>query len=231
MAKRKIHLIVFVGSFILTLLLTAAVSLIWPRKETAPTVRLKQGFDFRFYRTKDKTLSEPAIGSKINLGDLGTSRGEKVSDVLNQGLLLLVVVDPLCPACDSSIDMMGDVRKTANEIGIKYLPVVFVKTGPDFDAQKYAETFGFETCLRWRSEAPAPEPLGAMVTPSHILTTGDGVILQIWFGSDRQEEVRKRMSEQISSDLFLINDVIGAIRPNDKAAGPQQTFRPTVAGN
>lgn len=99
MAKRRFHLIVFVGSFILTLLLTAIVSLIWPRKET-PIVKLKQGYDFRFYRTNDKTLFEPAIGSKINLGNFRTSKGEKVSDGLNQGLLLFVVVDPLCPACD-----------------------------------------------------------------------------------------------------------------------------------
>ena len=219
MAKRKFHLIVFVGSFILTLLLTATVSLVWPRKETPPAARLKQGFDFRFYRTSDETLSEPRIGSKIDLRNLGTPKGEKVSDGLNQGLLLLAVVDPLCPACDFSIDLMHDIRKTTNELGIKYLPVVFVKTGANFDAQEYAETFGFETCLQWRSESPAPEPLRAMVTPSHILTTGDGVILQIWFGSDRQAEVRKRMSEQISSDLFLISDVIEAVRPKDRATG------------
>lgn len=87
-AKRKFHPTVFVGAFILTLLFMAAVLMVWPRKETSPTVRLKQGFDFRFYRTNDETLSEPAIGSKIDLVNLGTSKGERVSDVLNQGLLL-----------------------------------------------------------------------------------------------------------------------------------------------
>lgn len=212
----KFHLIVFVGAFILTLLLTSAVLLVWPLKETSPTVRLKQGFDFRFYRVNDKTLNEPAIGSKLNLANLGTSKDEKVSDVLNQELLLLVVVDPLCRACDHSIDMMQDIRKTTNELGIKYLPIMFVKTETDFIAQEYAETLGFETCVRWHSDSPAPESLRTMVTPSHFLTTSNGVILQTWFGSDRQAEVRKRMSEQISSDLFLISDVIRAIKPNNK---------------
>lgn len=216
-AKRKFHPTVFVGAFILTLLFMAAVSVVWPRKETSPTVRLKQGFDFRFYHTNDETLSEPAIGSKIDLVNLGTSKGERVADVLNQGLLLLVAVDPLCPACDFSIDMMRDIRRTTNELGIKYLPVVFVKTGARFDAQAYAETFGFETCALWRAESSAPEPLRSMVTPTHILTTSDGIVLQIWFGSDAQAGVRKSMSEQISSDLFLINDVIEAVRSKDRA--------------
>jgi hypothetical protein len=220
MPKAKFHINFFVGSFILTLLLTAIIWVFWFSRETTSKIMLKQGFDFRLLRLNNETLSEPKIGTKINLASLETSKKEKVSSILSQRLLLFAVVDPLCPACDFSKDMMQDVRKTTNELGIKYLPVVFVKTSPDFDAQKYAETFGFETCVRWSSKSSVPESLSTIVTPSHILTNKDGVILQIWFGSDKKVEVRKRMSEQVSSDLSLINDVVEAIGTNDEIINP-----------
>lgn len=139
-----------------------------------------------------------------------------MSDISNEKLVLFVVVAPLCAACHFSRDMMQDIRKTTSELDIKYLPVVFVKTPPNFDAQRYAEKLGFETCIQWTSELSVPESLAATVTPSHLLTNKDGIILQIWFGSNKDEEVRKRMSEQISSDLFLVNDIVEAMATNNE---------------
>jgi len=95
---------------------------------------------------------------------------------------------------------------------------VFTKTSSDADIQRYAETLGFETCVRWSSERPTPESLSTMVTPSHILTNKDGVIFQVWLGTNKDAEARRRMTGQISSDLFLINDVVKAIRINNEPA-------------
>jgi hypothetical protein len=61
-----------------------------------------------------------------------------------------------------------------------------------------------------------PDFLSKVVTPTHVLTNEQGVILQIWFGSDRDAGIRKRMSRQISSDLLLINDVLKATENQNK---------------
>lgn len=107
--------------------------------------------------------------------------------------------------------MMQNIHKNTDELGIKYFPIVFRKFPSVADIQRYAETLGFETCIQWTSELPTPESLRTMGTPSHILTNKDGVILQIWHGTNKDAATRIRMSNQISSDLYLINDVVKAI--------------------
>lgn len=216
MSKAKFHIAFFAASFVLTFSIVAIILSFWFEKESTSKIMLKQGFDFRLLRSNNDTLSEPKIGAKINLTDLETSRKEKLSDFPNKKLLLFAVVDPRCAACNFSKDMMRDIHETASELDIEYFPVVFVKTPSNFDTQRYAETLGFETCVLWSSVSTVPKSLSEMVTPSHFLTNKDGIILQIWFGSDKDAEVRKRMSQQISSDLLLVNEVVRATEISDK---------------
>jgi hypothetical protein len=218
MPKSKLNIALFIGAFILTLLLVMLISRFGNPNpvDSGRNIFLKEGYDFRQKRLLNKDYSEPKFGSRISLVDLCTSKRQKVSNFLDGEMILLAVVDPDCAACGSSKDMVQNVRKNANEIGIKYLPIVFRKLPPDVDIQQYAETLGFETYIQWNSEFPAPESLRTMVTPSHILMNKDGVILQIWHGTNKDAATRIRMSAQISSDLYLINDVVNAIRTNNQ---------------
>jgi hypothetical protein len=217
MPKITFRLVFFVGSFILTL---AVASLFFTLKNqnskasVPSTLFEKRGFDFRLLRSSDKTLSEPKTGSKIDLSNLRMSDGRKLADLENEKLFLFAVVDPECPACASSGDVFRNIRKTTSDLGIKYFPVVFTKTPPNFDSQKYAESMGFEISVQWLPESVAPESLSTIPTPTHLLTNKDGVVLQIWLGTNKNEDVRKRMSDQISSDLILITDIIDAINSN-----------------
>lgn len=222
MLKSKFRIAFFVGSFFLTLLLAMLVFRIENQDSGQPDKRIfiKEGFDFRALRSLNPDLDNPKVGAKISLADLQTSRREKLSTFGNEELLLLAVVAPDCAACKFSEDMMQNIHKTTNELGIKYLPVVFTKVSPDVDIQRYAETLGFETCVLWSSELPVPESLATMITPSHILMNKDGVILQIWLGTNKDAETRKRMTKQISSDLFLINDIVKAIEMKNEVIKP-----------
>jgi hypothetical protein len=210
--KSKLNIVLFIGAFVLTALSVMLINRFRDQNAVASEgqIFLRQGFDFRQQRLLNKSL-EPGLGSKISLVDLQTPKGEEVSSVLNGSLLLLAVVDPDCSACEYSRDMMENVRKNANELGIKYLPIVSRKLPSEVNIQRYGEALGFETCLQWASEAPAPESL-RIGTPSHILTSKDGVILQVWRGTNADHATRIRMSNQISSDLYLINDVVRAIK-------------------
>ena len=49
-------------------------------------------------------------------------------------------------------------------------------------------------------------------TPSHVLLTKEGVVLQTWVGTNVDPDARMRMSRQIGSDLYLISDVIKAMQ-------------------
>ena len=131
-------------------------------------------------------------------------------------LILLAVVDPGCAPCESSKDMMVTLRKNTDEIGIKYLPLVLRKFPPDTDTQRYTETLGFDTCIEWPPDAPLPDLFRSMGTPSHVLTNKDGLVLHVWHGTAVTQETRKRIADQISSDLYLIDHTVRAM-----------TFRPS----
>lgn len=213
MLKSKLNIALFIGAFILTILLVMLVSRLNNPNLASfnKNIFLKEGYDFRQKRLLNNEYLEPKFGSRINLVDLQTSKREKLSNLLNGELILFAVVDPDCVACESSKDMMQNIHKNTDELGIKYFPIVFRKFPSVADIQRYAETLGFETCIQWTSELPTPESLRTMGTPSHILTNKDGVILQIWHGTNKDAATRIRMSNQISSDLYLINDVVKAI--------------------
>jgi len=209
--KSKFNIALFIGAFVLTVFLVILVSRFFSANSVASANRilLKEGYDFRQMRLLNNL--EPEIGSRIELADLQTSRREKLSSLLNGELVLMAVVDPGCIPCESSKDMMHNLRKNTDELGIKYLPIV-LRRFPSIDVQHYAETLGFETCIQWTSELPVPQLLRSMGTPSHILTTKDGLVLQVWHGTAVDQDTRIRMSDQIASDLYLIDHIIKATR-------------------
>jgi hypothetical protein len=125
MSKPRFHIGIIAGSFLLTLLFSAAVwFFFFSSKQPASTLILTEGFDFRFLRISNETLSEPKIGSKIDLAKLEASNAALTAAGRKNGLKLFVFIDPLCPACNFSTDLMRDVRQTTTEMDITYLPIV-----------------------------------------------------------------------------------------------------------
>lgn len=97
-------------------------------------------------------------------------------------------------------------------MGIRYLPLVLSDPSRDAEVQRYAEELGFETCVRWAGAGAPPISLKMIGTPSHVLLTKEGVVLQTWSGTNLDRDTRMRMSRQITSDLWLISDVIKTVQ-------------------
>lgn len=168
-------------------------------------ISVKNGYSIR-------DLSELQIGTHISLVELQTSQGDKLSTLVRGDLLLMLMVDPNCPACRLSKDLIENVRAKTDVMGIRYLPLVLSDPSRDAEVQRYAEELGFETCVRWAGAGAPPISLKMIGTPSHVLLTKEGVVLQTWSGTNLDRDTRMRMSRQITSDLWLISDVIKTVQ-------------------
>lgn len=211
MKHSKSYVFIFFVSFVFT------TSLIWfllPAKESSENMYFRKGYDFRKLRQSNSDLDTVKIGEKLNIENFSSASGKSLS-FSNERLLLLVAIDPLCPACKSSKDMVTDVRETAEKNNIAYYPVLIASNRSNIDVQKYVQELGFEDYFYWSSESAPPKSLFQSVTPSHILVSKDGVVLQAWYGSNEKKEIRKMISNQISSDILLIKDVVKVISAPD----------------
>lgn len=203
----KIHIFIFAASFALT---TLIVWLLLPTNKNSENIYFRQSYDLRQLRLDNPDIAIIKSGDKLDITNIKNAKGKSLSSFSNENLFLLVAIDPSCPACSFSKDMMEDIRKTTASIEVAYYPVSTALTRSNNDMEKYAQSLGFEDCFYSSSESL----LSQILTPSHILIDKDGTILQVWFGSNQNEEVRKRMSNQISSDLFLIHDVFQVLSIN-----------------
>lgn len=200
----KTHIIIFAAFFVITSLIVLAVS--YSKNTTATSIWVKQGFDFRKLHTEDSNLSPYKVGDKINLSNLRNSDNQPISQVAKENLLLFVVIDPLCPACKFSKDSMNGIRKTAKTNNIGYHPILIAQSQPEIDLKSLGQEFGFQDCFQFVSDTDSSDQLKRSLTPTHILTNSDGVVVQVWAGTNKDEAIRKIMGEQISSDLLLIKD-------------------------
>jgi len=214
MLKSKLNISLFVIAFLATVLGVMLISRIRARDIAAANkkVFLTEGYDFRQKRLLNPASTEPKNGTQIDFSDLQTSRREKLSTLMSGDLLLMAVLDPDCGACQLSKDMLENLRSQTGVMGIKYLPIVLNYPTKDAEVQKYAEGLGFETCIRWADAGAPPLSLKMLGTPSHVLLTKEGVVLQTWVGTNVDPDARMRMSRQITSDLALISDVIKAMQ-------------------
>lgn len=211
--RSKLNIVLFAGAFVVTIASVIVINRVRTQSVAAreKQIFLTEGFDFRQQRALNKFL-EVDLGSKINLADFQTTNGESLPKLIKGNLLLLAILDPDCSACARSHDMLSNIRTHANELGIKYLPMVLRKFPPQFDASEFANALGFDTCIQSSTNAPVGDPLAKFGTPSHVLVNKDGVILQAWQGTNPNAATRKRMADQISSDLYLISDTVNAMR-------------------
>lgn len=212
--KSKFNIGLFVGAFVVTLFIAFLVFRSFTPVQSASGSRrvfLKEGYDFRQMNALNADLGQPEFGSRLALADLQTSKQQELSSLITGELLLLVVVDSACAPCESSKDIMESLRKTAAELKVAYLPIVLKKFTGDIETQRYAERLGFETCIEWPTEVPLPKLFDGTGTPTHILTTKEGLVLQMWHGTSVNQETRRRIADQISSDLYLIDHTIKAL--------------------
>lgn len=212
MFKLKPNLLLFLSGFVLTVGVVFAVSRIMNKTVPSnPRPFLKEGYDFQQKRAFNEENPDLQLNWQIRVSDLETTKGEKLSSRTSGNLILLAIIDPVCGACESSKDMMKELRSNASQLGIEYLPIVLESLSAE-TLQHYAETMGFDTCIWWRADLSIPAGLRRMGAPVHVLLTKEGLILQTWTGTSMDPEARMRMAKQISSDLLLIDHIVKIIK-------------------
>lgn len=80
MLKSNLNIALFIGAFILTILLVMLVSRLNNPNLASfnKNIFLKEGYDFSQKRLLNNEYLEPKFGSRINLVDLQTSKREKL---------------------------------------------------------------------------------------------------------------------------------------------------------
>ena len=200
----KIQISIFITSFTLTCLF---MWLLLPSTKNTENLYFTQGYDFHKLRRDNSDIDLVKIGEKLDVENIKDSKGNSLLSYSNQNLTLLVAIDPTCPACNFSKDMMNEISVTTKSIKVSYYPLLISSINSNFDVQKYTQSLGFADYFYLLSETPSQNALKQIITPSHILIDKKGTVIQAWYGSNKDEEVRKRMSDQISADLILISDI------------------------
>lgn len=202
----KIHIFIFLISFALT---TTFVWFLLPSNKNTENMYFTEGYNFHKLRLDNYDIDTVKIGEKLNIANIKDAKNNSLSSTSNKKLFLLVAIDPFCPACNFSKDMVENIRTTTKSIEISYSPILISPVKPNFDTQKYVESFGFDNYFYWTSDLSMPNPLSQVITPTHILIDKGGTVVKVWYGSNKNNAVRKRMGNQITADLILINDVFG----------------------
>lgn len=212
MRVSRIQLIVLLGTFTCTVLGYFLFDhFYWARGYNFHQKFYTQGYSFRALQAGDEDFIKYRVGEKIDLSKLRKSDGSELLASNEYPLILLAVLDPLCGYCRVSQDIMSELRvdKATSDIG--YFPVLFTSIPETVDFVEYSKSIGFSDALKWEKSSHPPDLFAHMPTPAHILVDRNGSVLQVWFSSSRNEEVRKRMASQISSDINLIKDLYSVV--------------------
>lgn len=177
-----------------------------------------EGYDFRTYQSGDPDFAKHTIGEKLELTKIVSSGGRRLSE-FDESFILLNVTDPQCGYSRLAKDVLQNVRGTAVDLGIRYVPVIFVPVPEHTNLERYSRNLGFDEAYRWEAHSFPPDLYSRMATPSHILVKKDGTILRVWFTSNKNAQIRKRMSSQLSLELRLIVETLAIGTTNDLAAG------------
>ncbi|GEM_PF-1909505 len=177
---------------------------------------LFSGFNFRKLRDQENDWKGPEIGVKINLKKLKDGRQNSLDDAIKNKTVMLVVINPSCYYSIGTKNEMNYIREQLIPLGITYYAVTFSMPDKTTDYFKFCEVLGFgNNAFQWSlNDASAPKSLTKINIPSHILVRNDGVVIQVWPGSNSNQEVRQRMAKQIVSDTLIINDAFRAIAQN-----------------
>ena len=170
-----------------------------------------QGYSFRNAQENDDDFARYKIGESFDLTKLRMTSGSELLSLSIDRLILLSVVNPDCIYCKLSQDIIDALKADVVDSNVDYFPVIFTPVSDETDLTEYAKSIGFSDVLTWEKTTRPPNLLISMPTPAHILLDRKGIILQVWFNSSRDADVRKRMEKQIVSDVRLINDTYGVV--------------------
>jgi hypothetical protein len=172
------------------------------RQDQPATVATRE---FNHPEDADKPWVGPAIGERIDLVHLRDERGISLSEVISDGLSMLVLVDPGCWAPKAASDQLRIVYDGVSTVGLRYYVISVTSSVPSSDFIAYARSIissGSSVFLWEKGVTVTSQKLYSMVLPSHVLIDNHGVIIRKWPGTSVSEEVRYRMANEIIADTI-----------------------------
>jgi hypothetical protein len=133
---------------------------------------------------QDKT--GPALGETLDLLAWSSRDGRTLAQAIKgHSLAMILLVNPSCGTCADAKDGFRTLRERVGKPGIPYYVLMIPDTT---DTQKF---FSYADSLKlnvdvfvWSSkELKAPISLATMATPSHLMVTNEGLVVEKWPGT------------------------------------------------
>ncbi len=162
-------------------------------------------YDFSTYQ------KGPQAGDVIPVENLKNRERKEISEVYQDKLILLGIVDPECGACRVAKDQIAWIQEDIQAHDIVYVFASFTHIGTEEEFFKYTDSFGFEAdSFKWTSPDPPPISLKSFVVPSHLLMDSKGKILGKFPGTNRDIAIRKRIAKQITKEVLHIKESLNS---------------------
>lgn len=183
--------LVFIGS------LAATIFLVSPNQGTVSQSLME--FDFSAVPTE---WAGPDVGQRIDLRRLKDRNGGTLLNTLTARPVMLITVDPQCGLCKLTIEQMQEISQRVREKGIRYCVVSFTSPQPA-SFFRFADSLNLDvSAFLWAIDEEQPaKSLSSMTIPSHLLLDSNGRILGKWPGSNEDQSIRRRITNQILTDV------------------------------
>ena len=146
----------------------------------------------------------PQIGETIELNRLRSIDNKNPKDEFEYDILIFLVINPGCPACQSSTDQMREVEHFASENAIGFSMASFRRDVSLVDLQVFRDFAGLSSRMFSfeGNESDISPTSNGLQYPSYISTDDDGKNLRIFAGSHQDDTLRKKLTEQIKGDTL-----------------------------
>lgn len=168
---------------------------------------VQDGFNFQPLLEDGRIGRGPLISSKIDLARLVDRDNIPLERSIGEGPVMLVPIVPECGMCFLANDQMRIVKQGIEAVGVTYCLVLITPSNHASEFFDYADLFQLENskAFKWNFiNGPPREELLTITTPSHILASNRGIVIQKWPGSSPTGDTRIRMANQIIADTIKL---------------------------
>lgn len=168
---------------------------------------VQDGFNFQPLLEDGRIGRGSSISSKIDLARLVDKDNISLDRSIGERPVMLVPIVPECGMCILANDQMRIVKQGIEAVGITYCLVLITPSDRASEFFDYADLFQLEdsTAYKWNfTNGPPREELLTITTPSHILVSNQGIVIQKWPGSSSKGDMRIRMANQIIADTIKL---------------------------
>lgn len=188
---------------VFTIIITMIISYGYPKIQTI--IFPKPSLYESKVNNKAYDWTGPSIGKKIDLSKLKNQENITLSSNAKNNLIMIVHADPLCKMSQVTVENMKNLQAEAINNNIDYVLVSF---HPEQSSKQLSSYFVNKFGLKVDTYTVEPSnddiflSLKNLVSPTHLLVTKSGTILNKFPGSSYVKEDRDEMMEEIRGKML-----------------------------